>query len=106
MTRAAEALPDHAEAQYLRGVFFQDEGQYQQAEESYTTAIALDPTFSRAHNALGSVYERTGRLNEAIASNRGRFAQSRKMFETVLEFLPDDDFAAQWLMRLDREARQ
>jgi tetratricopeptide (TPR) repeat protein len=197
VTRAAEALPDHPEAQYLRGVFFQDEGQYQQAEESYTTAIALDPTFSRAHNALGSVYERTGRLNEAIASmrlavryepesdhayfslgnalyaagrareaieaydqalrinprnsqalnnlaavhitagnydvaiaalertlklepantnvyknlgishyNTGSFAQSRKMFETVLEFLPDDNFAAQWLMRLDREARQ
>lgn len=70
VTRAAEALPDHPEAQYLRGVFFQNEGQYQQAEQAYKRAIALDPTFSRAHNALGSVYERTGRLDEAIASHR------------------------------------
>ena len=48
VTRAAEALPDHPEAQYLRGVFFQIEGQYQQAEQAYRTAIALDSTFSRA----------------------------------------------------------
>ena len=70
VTRAAEALPNHPEAQYLRGVFFQYEGQYQQAEQAYRTAITLDSTFSRAHGALGSVYERMGRLDEAIVSMR------------------------------------
>jgi len=37
--------------------------------------------------------------------NRGRFAQSQKMFENVPEIRPDDDFAVQWLMRLGQEAR-
>ena len=197
VTRAAEGLPDHPEAQYLLGMFLQTEGRYQQAEQAYRAAIALDSTFSRAHNALGSVYERTGQLDDAIASmrlavryepesdnayfglgnalygtgrvqeaieayqqavrlnprnsqalnnlgavhiargnydeaiealqrtlelqpeninayknlglshyHRGRFAQSRKMFETVLEIQAGDAFAVQWLMRLDREARQ
>lgn len=197
VARAAEALPDHPEAQYLQGVFFQNEGRYRQAEQAYRRALALDSTFSRAHNALGSVYERTGQLDQAVASMRsalryepesdhayfslgnalygmgrpqeaieaydqalrlnprhsrawnnlaavyitrgqydeaipalertlelepgnvnayknlglshyhkGRLADARDMFETVLEMLPGDDFAVQWLVRLDEEARE
>jgi tetratricopeptide (TPR) repeat protein len=70
VTRAAKAMPDHPEAQYLRGVFLQQEGRYEEAERAYVSAIALDSTFSRAHGALGSIYERTGRVDEAIASMR------------------------------------
>ncbi|HSR42917.1 MAG TPA: tetratricopeptide repeat protein, partial [Longimicrobiales bacterium] len=68
VARAAEALPDHPEAQYLRGVFYQYEGRFDRAEEAYKRAIALDSTFARAYNALGSVYERTGRLDEAAST--------------------------------------
>lgn len=70
VARAAEALQDHPEAQYLLGVLYQYDGRFEEAARAYRRAIALDPTFSRAHNALGSVYERTGRWDEAIASIR------------------------------------
>lgn len=68
--RAAEALPEHPEAQYIQGVFYQDEGRFAEAEQAYERAISLDSTFAGAHLALGSVYERTGRLDEAVARYR------------------------------------
>lgn len=68
--RAAEALPDHPEAQYLRGTLFQHRGEYAQAADAYRRAVRLDSTFARAYNALGGVHEITGRLEEAVAAVR------------------------------------
>ncbi len=82
VARAAEALPDHPEAQYLQGVFYQYEGRLDRAEEAYKRAIALDSSFSRAYNALGSVYERTGRLDEAAST-----------IERAVRIQPDADHA-------------
>lgn len=70
VARAAEGLPEHPEAQYLRGVFLQEEGRFGEAVEAYERAIALDETFGRAYTALSSVYERTGQLDAALASIR------------------------------------
>lgn len=70
VNRAAAGLPDHPEAQYLQGTLFEYAGQLERAERAYQRAIALDSTFSRAHDALAGVYARTGRLDEATASIR------------------------------------
>ena len=95
MTRAAEALPDHAEAQYLLAAVHITTGNYDVAIEALERTLKLEPENTNVYKNLGISHY-----------NTGSFAQSRKMFETVLEFLPGDNFAAQWLMRLDREARQ
>ncbi|NNF29547.1 MAG: tetratricopeptide repeat protein [Gemmatimonadetes bacterium] len=70
VARAAEALPDHPEAQYLQGVFLQAHGRYPDAERAYVKALVLDSTFARAHNALASLYERAGLPDAAIGSIR------------------------------------
>lgn len=78
VVRAAAALPDHPEAQYLRGLVFQDNGDLAKAEMSYKKVVELDSTFYKAYNALGSIYDRTDRLDEAIAN-----------FREAIHFKPD-----------------
>jgi tetratricopeptide (TPR) repeat protein len=65
--RASKALPNHPEAQYLKGILFQNDGEFPLAEESYKKAITLDSTFFRAYHALASVYEITEQWDKAIA---------------------------------------
>src|SRR5260370_35408457 len=50
-----------AEQHFKRGLTLAEAGNNKGAEESYLTAIALDPGFARAHFALADLYDSAGR---------------------------------------------
>ena len=80
--RAAERNRNHPEAQYLRGLVFQEEGKFEQAEQFYRKTIAIDSTYSKAYNALGTIYEKNNLLDRAIPS-----------FKNAIRYQPDYDHA-------------
>ena len=49
------------EQHYKRGLKLEESGNNKGAEESFLTAIALDPGFARAHFALADLYDSAGR---------------------------------------------
>jgi Tfp pilus assembly protein PilF len=59
-----EAFPEAQRARAL--VLDLGFGRAEEAEKSYRRAIALRPLFSEAHNDLGQLLARTGRIDEAI----------------------------------------
>ncbi|MBD3287936.1 tetratricopeptide repeat protein [candidate division KSB1 bacterium] len=80
--KAAEQLPDHPEAQYMRGLVYVEKKKYDLAQRDFQRAIALDSTYAKAYNALGSVYEKTDRLDRAL-----------RMFKEAIRLQPDSDQA-------------
>jgi tetratricopeptide (TPR) repeat protein len=60
--------PDFAEAHYNLGNSLNELGRLDEAETSYTRAIALKPDYAEAHSNLGNTLKELGRLDEAEAS--------------------------------------
>jgi hypothetical protein len=60
--------PDFAEAHNNLGNTLKELGRLDEAEASYTQAIALKPDFAEAHSNLGITLKELGRLDEAEAS--------------------------------------
>jgi predicted O-linked N-acetylglucosamine transferase (SPINDLY family) len=65
--RAAELLPDDAEAQCNFGMLLQDQGRLAQAETVLQRALAIKPDSVEAHNNLAITYQKQGRLDASIA---------------------------------------
>ncbi len=70
MQRAAELLPDDAEAHGNLGNVLRANGQLEGAVRSHRRALELNPRYAESHNNLGSVLQDLGRLEEAAASFR------------------------------------
>lgn len=70
MQRAAELMPNDAEAQSNLGVTLKDLGHLKEAEACYLRALKIRPDFAEALNNLGVVLEDMGRLREAEARYR------------------------------------
>ena len=62
--------PDYAEAHSNLGNTLQALGKLEEAEASYTQAIALKPDYAEAHSNLGATLQELGKLEEAEASYR------------------------------------
>ena len=60
--------PDYAEAHSNLGNTLKELGRLDEAEASYTQAIALKPDFAEVHYNLGGTLKKLGRLEEAEAS--------------------------------------
>ena len=60
--------PDYAEAHNNLGITLQELGRLDEAEVSYTQAVALKPDYAEAHYNLGNTLKELGRLDEAEAS--------------------------------------
>jgi len=65
-TTAIRLLPTNATAQYLRGVAFQEEGEFAKAAALHLRAIVLDPDFRSPCMALGTCWASIGRYQEAV----------------------------------------
>jgi predicted TPR repeat methyltransferase len=50
------------------GITLKELGRLDEAEASYTQAIALKPDYAEAHSNLGNTLQKLGRLDEALAS--------------------------------------
>jgi Flp pilus assembly protein TadD len=70
MQRAAELLPDDAEAHGNLGNILRARGQLEGAMRSHRRALELNPNYAESHNNLGSVQQDLGRLEEAASSFR------------------------------------
>jgi protein O-GlcNAc transferase len=70
MQKAAELLPNDAEAHNNLGIILQGLGRISEAEASYRRSLRLAPGYAQAHGNLGSALKEAGRLNEAEASCR------------------------------------
>ena len=70
LQKAAELLPDDAEAHYNLGTVLKDLGQLDDAVTSYRRALDINPDFAEAHNNLGVALKDFGRLDDAGASYR------------------------------------
>lgn len=57
-----------ADGYYQLGRFLQSQSRYQEAEEAYRRALALDPVSVDAHNGLGTLHAVNGRFEEAHRS--------------------------------------
>lgn len=68
MQKAAELLPNDAEAHNNLGITLQDLGRLEEAIASFQRAIRINPKFAEPHSNLGSVLQALGRLGEAEAS--------------------------------------
>ena len=67
--RFAEALalaPEHAGALYRTGLISEETGEIRDAIDFYTRSIYADPYFPLSYNALGNIYFRYGRPQEAL----------------------------------------
>lgn len=67
--RFAEALalaPEHAGALYRTGLISEGTGEIRDAIDYYTRSIYADPYFPLSYNALGNIYFRYGRPQEAL----------------------------------------
>ena len=53
---------------YNRGLAYEQEGRYDRAEKKLQQALRKNPVMSKAHLALGAVYLKTGRIDEAEVS--------------------------------------
>ena len=56
-----------AEAYVLRGDWYSDSENYEQAFSEYNRAIEIDPQYADAYNARGGVYYGEGEFDKAIA---------------------------------------
>lgn len=70
MQKAAELLPDDAEAHGNLAALLRARGQLEAAVASGRRALQIKPEFAEGHNNLGVVLQSLGRLDEAAASYR------------------------------------
>jgi tetratricopeptide (TPR) repeat protein len=68
--RALELDPKNAEFLCDRGYSYYLQRRWSDAESTFQTAIAIDPTHLRSHNNLGLVYARQGSLTNALEEFR------------------------------------
>jgi tetratricopeptide (TPR) repeat protein len=68
--KAAELLPDDAEAHSNLGNALRAAGRLEHAVRSHGRALAIQPDYAEAHNNLGSALQDLGYLDEAMASFR------------------------------------
>ncbi len=64
---AQKLAPQNAHAHFLRGRIYSEVGQWQNAEETYRRALALQPGYRGAWNNLGNNAYRQQKYNQAIA---------------------------------------
>ncbi|WP_204250025.1 tetratricopeptide repeat protein [Rhodoferax koreense] len=64
--RAAELMPDDAEAHCNLGHVLQDQGRLAEAEAALHRALKLKPDYMEAHNNLGITYQKQGRLDASL----------------------------------------
>jgi tetratricopeptide (TPR) repeat protein len=88
LERAAELLPQDAEAQTNLGNARRAAGQLEAAVRSHRRALAIDPDYAEAHNNLGSALRELGRLEQAAASY-GRAVALRRDFAMAYANLGD-----------------
>ena len=74
MQKAAELLPDDAQAHSNLGNALRDLGRLDDAVASYRRALAIKPDYAEAHGNLGIVLQDLGRLDDAVASYRRALA--------------------------------
>ncbi len=67
---AANARPDSAPAQYNYGMALLMQEQDAPAQQRIEKALALNPAYARAHDAMGILLQRQGRIEEALARYR------------------------------------
>lgn len=65
LKKAADLLPNDAEAHYNLGNFYYDKNQLTEAEISYRRAIQADSSLAQAHYNLGSVLKDRGLFDQA-----------------------------------------
>ena len=70
LRKAAELLPDDAEAHGNLAAALRARGQLEAAVASSRRALQIKPDFAGGHNNLGVVLQDLGRLDEAVASYR------------------------------------
>ena len=81
LERAAQLLPQDAEAQYNLGAAQLEAGRVEEAVASFRRALTLKPDSADAHNDLGNALRRLGRLDEALSSYRQALALKRDSVE-------------------------
>jgi len=74
MTRAAQLLPEDAEAHGNLGNVLRAHRRLDEAEASHRRAIAVKSDYAEAYNNLGSVLRDLGRVDEAVANYRRALA--------------------------------
>jgi tetratricopeptide (TPR) repeat protein len=70
LDRAAQLEPNSPERPWFLGQLLAAEGDIQEADRAYRTALALDPSFVPARRELALMAEREGRRADAIADWR------------------------------------
>jgi predicted O-linked N-acetylglucosamine transferase (SPINDLY family) len=78
LQKAAELLPNDAEAHYNLGNILKDLKQLNEAAASYRRALKITPNIDGGHNNLGNVLRDLGQLKEAAASYRRALAINPK----------------------------
>jgi predicted O-linked N-acetylglucosamine transferase (SPINDLY family) len=68
--KAAELMPDEADAHYNLGVALKSFGLPDDAAASYRRALKIKPDYAEAHSNLGNVLKDLGQFDEAAASYR------------------------------------
>jgi tetratricopeptide (TPR) repeat protein len=81
LERAAQLLPQDAEAQYNLGAAQLAAGHIEEAVASFRRALTLKPDSADAHNDLGNALRRLGQLDEALSSYRQALALRRDSVE-------------------------
>jgi protein O-GlcNAc transferase len=70
LRKAAELLPNDAEAHGNLAAILRTRGQLEAAAASSRRALQIKPDFAGGHNNLGVILQDLGRLDEAVASYR------------------------------------
>ena len=76
--RAAQMVPEDAEAHFRAGASAQQLEHFEEAAQFYQQALAMDPDHPQAHNKLGTLLHRKGDLNQAL-----------QHFQRAVQLLPD-----------------
>ncbi len=85
--KAADLMPQDAEAACNLGQSLQDMGQFPAAEKSLQRALALRPDYAEAHNNLAIAYQKWGRVAESVQHFQAALAlqpQSYWIFDNYL----------------------
>ena len=72
---------NRADAMYHTGRYFQGQIRYEQAQQAYREALALNPDHVPALNGLA-----------IIAANQGRFAEAERHFQQAIALAPNDAY--------------